>query len=87
MNGLVFALLGFMLPSVYQEIESNLNRGILFGISVLIVLLLLVIRFIWVYILHDTFTKNRVNPLEQFIMSRVHPEDSNGTDEENVSRS
>ncbi len=23
LNGLVFALLGFMLPSVYQEIESN----------------------------------------------------------------
>lgn len=87
LNGLVFALLGFMLPSVYQEIESGLNRGNLFGISALIVLLLLVIRFIWIYILHDTFTKNRVNPLEQFIMSRVHPEDSNGTGEENVSRS
>ena len=80
LNGLVFTLLGFMIPSVYHEIESGLNRGNLFGISVLIVLLLLVIRFIWVYILHDTFTKNRVNPLEQFIMSRVHPEDNNDAD-------
>ncbi|WP_407408016.1 Na+/H+ antiporter [Peribacillus sp.] len=87
LNGLVFTLLGFMIPSVYQEIESNLNRGTLFGISVLIVLLLLVIRFIWVYILHDTFTKNRVNPLEQFIMSRVHPEDNNVVDDKNVSKS
>lgn len=87
LNGLVFTLLGFMIPSVYQEIESNLNRGTLFGISVLIVLLLLVIRFIWVYILHDTFTKNRVNPLEQFIMSRVHPEDNDVVDVKNVSKS
>ncbi|MFJ7639393.1 Na+/H+ antiporter [Peribacillus sp. NPDC097225] len=87
LNGLVFTLLGFMIPSVYHEIESNLNRGTLFGISVLIVLLLLVIRFIWVYILHDTFTKNRVNPLEQFIMSRVHPEDNNVVDDKNVSKS
>ncbi|MGE7121166.1 Na+/H+ antiporter [Peribacillus sp. NPDC046944] len=87
LNGLVFTLLGFMIPSVYHEIESNLNRGTLFGISVLIVLLLLVIRFIWVYILHDTFTKNRVNPLEQFIMSRVHPEDNNVVDVKNVSKS
>ncbi|MFJ7745181.1 Na+/H+ antiporter [Peribacillus sp. NPDC097295] len=87
LNGLVFTLLGFMIPSVYQEIESNLNKGTLFGISVLIVLLLLVIRFIWVYILHDTFTKIRVNPLEQFIMSRVHPEDNNVVDDKNVSKS
>ncbi|MGE7878788.1 Na+/H+ antiporter [Peribacillus muralis] len=85
LNGLVFTLLGFMLPSVYQEIESNLNRGSLFGISVLIVLLLLVIRFIWVYFLHDTFTKNRVNPLEQFIMSRIHQED-NKPSNDNVTR-
>ncbi|AOH54956.1 Na+/H+ antiporter [Peribacillus muralis] len=85
LNGLVFTLLGFMLPSVYQEIESNLNRGSLFGISVLIVLLLLVIRFIWVYFLHDTFTKNRVNPLEQFIMSRIHQED-NKPSKDNVTR-
>lgn len=87
LNGLVFTLLGFMIPSVYQEVESNLNRGTLFGISVLIVLLLLVIRFIWVYILHDTFTKNGVNPLEQFIMSRVHPEGNNVTDDKNVTKS
>ncbi|MFD6209478.1 Na+/H+ antiporter [Peribacillus sp. NPDC060253] len=87
LNGLAFTLLGFMLPSVYQEIESNLNRGALFGISVLIVLLLLVIRFIWVYILHDTFTKNRVNPLEQFIMSRIHREEIKVTDDKNVTRS
>ncbi|WP_057915425.1 Na+/H+ antiporter [Peribacillus muralis] len=86
LNGLVFTLLGFMLPSVYREIESNLNRGSLFGISVLIVLLLLVIRFIWVYILHDTFTKNRVNPLEQFIMSRIHREDNKVSDDKNVTR-
>ncbi|MGE7603282.1 Na+/H+ antiporter [Peribacillus sp. NPDC097675] len=87
LNGLVFTLLGFMIPSVYEEIDSNMNRGTLFGISVLIVLLLLVIRFIWVYILHETFTKVRVNPLEQFIMSRVHPEYNNAMDDVNVSKS
>ncbi|PJN91749.1 Na+/H+ antiporter [Bacillus sp. mrc49] len=86
LNGLVFTLLGFMLPSVYREIESNLNRGSLFGISVLIVLLLLVIRFIWVYFLHDTFTKNRVNPLEQFIMSRIHRDEIKVSDDKNLTR-
>ncbi|MDN9292318.1 sodium:proton antiporter, partial [Clostridioides difficile] len=70
LNGFVFTLLGFLLPSIYTGLSSkNENMALeLTFISTLIVLILFVIRFIWVYLWHNSFIKPKKNPLNNFFV-------------------
>lgn len=68
LNGFVFTLLGFLLPSIYRGLSTkNENMALkLTFIAVLIVLILFAIRFICVYLWHDSFIKTKKNPLNNF---------------------
>ncbi|MFL8674644.1 cation:proton antiporter [Clostridioides sp. GD02404] len=70
LNGFVFTLLGFLLPSIYIGLSTkNENMALkLTFIAVLIVLILFVIRFICVYLWHDSFIKTKKNPLNNFFI-------------------
>ncbi len=59
----------FLLPSIYTGLSSkNENMALeLTFISTLIVLILFVIRFIWVYLWHNSFIKPKKNPLNNFL--------------------
>ncbi|MFR2551538.1 MAG: cation:proton antiporter, partial [Clostridioides difficile] len=70
LNGFVFTLLGFLLPSIYTGLNGkNENMALeLTFISTLIVLILFIIRFIWVYLWHNSFIKPKKNPLNNFFV-------------------
>lgn len=70
LNGFVFTLLGFLLPGIYQGIITK-NEKIALNltfIAILIVVTLFIIRFIWVYLWHDSFIKTKKNPVNNFFI-------------------
>ncbi|MFS0780209.1 Na+/H+ antiporter [Bacillus sp. 1P06AnD] len=72
LNGLVFTLLGFMLPSVYRGLQRNpeIDLWSIISITFFISVGLFVLRFLWVLLLHNVFTKERKPPLELFFINR-----------------
>ncbi|VIG31688.1 Na(+)/H(+) antiporter [Clostridioides difficile] len=87
LNGFVFTLLGFLLPSIYTGLSSK-NEDMtlkLTFISALIVFILFVIRFIWVYLWHDSFIKTKKNPLNNFFVGFLGFKDEEAV-KENISR-
>ncbi|WP_050616349.1 cation:proton antiporter [Bacillus testis] len=71
LNGLVFTLLGFMLPSVYTGLKRDpeITMGVIIGITFLIAIGLFILRYLWVYMLHGIFIKERKPPLELFFIN------------------
>ncbi|TLG71103.1 Na+/H+ antiporter [Culicoidibacter larvae] len=85
LNGLVFVLLGFMLPDVYQAIETSNEASTWFLalISLAITLGLIVIRFLWVFILYKPFI-NEARPMKRFVKKVLRSQNLIG--ESSVSR-
>ncbi|MFP7492823.1 Na+/H+ antiporter [Terribacillus saccharophilus] len=69
LNGLVFVLLGFLLPEVYRGIQdtNEIGMGRLFGVIIVVFLALFIIRFLWVYSLYKPFTVPPKNRMERFV--------------------
>ncbi|MFP7254028.1 Na+/H+ antiporter [Terribacillus goriensis] len=87
LNGLVFVLLGFLLPEVYQGIQDTDEIGMarLFGVIIIVFIALFVIRFLWVYSLYKPFTIPPKSRMERFI-SRNYQYKLNTEDTETVGR-
>lgn len=57
LNGLVFVLLGFLLPDVLQGLiaSKEVTLGLALGLTLVITACLFIIRYVWVYLLHRNF--------------------------------
>ncbi|ASA19880.1 Na+/H+ antiporter [Paenibacillus donghaensis] len=57
LNGLVFVLLGFLLPDVLQGLlaSKEVTLGMALGLTLVITACLFIIRYVWVYLLHRNF--------------------------------
>lgn len=68
LNGLVFVLLGFLLPEVYQGIQDTdeIAMSRLLGVILIVFLALFCIRFLWVYSLYKPFTTPPKSRMERF---------------------
>ncbi len=76
LNGLVFVLLGFMLPSVYYGIKASNEKsiGILLLLTILISLGLFFVRFLWVFLWYKTFVKKREKIANKFFVNHFQIE-------------
>lgn len=80
LNGFVFVILGYIVPSVVVEIIKSEPDKLLFllGVTLLIAVAIYVCRFVWVYLFFDTFYYPRNtrfsfgNDVKQAPMNRFH---------------
>ncbi|MFP7476793.1 Na+/H+ antiporter [Terribacillus saccharophilus] len=89
LNGLVFVLLGFLLPEVYQGIQETNEIGMvrLFGVIIIVFIALFLIRFLWVYSLYGPFTTPPKSRMERFVSKNYQNHIKTGdTETETVGR-
>ena len=75
LNGLVFVILGFMLPRVFLGLRGNTETPLttMFFIIIAIFVVISFVRWAWVFLFYKTFTEKRIHPMRRLFLEYIQP--------------